>query len=276
MTYRQTIAAKWAAGSVRSFAVVVVVMVVATLGLASALSSAQTPPISGFISDDTAGGAPCVGDIRSDEAHCDLRITVTNHTPSSTQFTVDEVGTNGAFDTSTITPGTSTLADCPCVFTLSGNQSRHYRLRIKPTRSAITAGYFTSQIKLYAGSGASGRQLHTHRISLKYIPDPTVITVDSTTDTTIDISWTADRLATSHVILFWQLGNRTDAKSAVARSKSHYVLRPPTADHLLDPSPADLGQRAVPPSTDQSDDLAGHNVCQPMQDADRRRLRLGR
>ena len=221
MTFRRTFATTLPGARWRLFAVALAVGI-AALGLALSVTSAQTPPITGFIGDDNLRGkTPCVGDIRSDEAHCDIKITVTNHTSSPRQITVDEVGTNGAFDASRLTPGSSTLADCPCVFTVPGNWTRHYRLRIKPTRSAITAGYFTSTIKLYAGSGTSGRQLHSHRINLKYIPDPTVITVDSTTDTTIDISWTADRLATSHVILFWQLGNRTDAKSAVARSKSH-------------------------------------------------------
>ncbi len=215
--------------------VAIVATLTATLSPGSA--AAQTPSLTAAISDDT-DGTPCAGDVASD-AQCDLEITVTNHTSSAQQFTISETGVNGAFDDSPITPGTNTIGDCPCTYTVPADTPQRYQLQIRP--GDWTVGYYTSHIRIHVGSGTGGAKLAEHRLELVIPPQPTTVTLGEVTETAIALSWTTDKTATSSKLSWWSKEQLSFSQlTTVGTSYTITGLEPSTA-YVLRVQPVRVG-----------------------------------
>ena len=201
-------------------------------------ASGQTPPMTATINSD-ADATPCDGSVAPD-AQCGLKIIVTNYTLSAAQFTMDETGIDGAFDDSPITPGTRTISDCPCTYTVPAYTTQRYKLQIRPGK--WTVGYYTSHIRVRHGSGTSGKKLAEYKLKLDIPPQPTTVTLGEVTDTTVGLSWATDRKATSAELSWWPKEQRSLSKSASAVDASYTVsdLEPSTA-YVIEVQPIRVG-----------------------------------
>ena len=174
-------------------------LVAAILIAFNAVSAEETPTHQAAINDDPNLNRPlptttCDHSINSD-ATCDLSMRLWNrHTTTEATFTLLEVGVNGAFDSSTITPdnterySTQTLGDCPCEYTVPPRGYETFRVTIRV--GTMTDGYRTSNIRIFRGTDMTRSQtpLNEYRLRLVDVttpPDPT---------STATARWTSTRV----------------------------------------------------------------------------------
>ena len=172
-------------------------------------ASAQQPPISASIVDDTDQNTNslCGGFVWSD-GHCDLRIRITDHSATDSQATivVSDIY-SGAFDASVITPDDSALSSqalgpTPSTYTIPGNTRQIFRLRMTPVVTARGAQYYEGYVRVHHGAGTNGRQLAEYKLTLQ-APTPTSVTSESITSTSFAVRWKMDERA-RRTIIFWR------------------------------------------------------------------------
>ncbi len=220
-----------------AIAALLALLVVAILIAFNAVSAEETPTHQAAINDDPNLNRPlptttCNHSINSD-ATCDLSMRLWNrHTTTEATFTLLEVGVNGAFDSSTITPdnterySTQTLGDCPCEYTVPPRGYETFRMTIRV--GTMTDGYRTSNIRIFRGTDMTRSQtpLNEYRLRLVDVttpPDPTVITVGEITDHTVALTWTADSHASSYIVFWWPKGAMDDSSMGATNDKAYTI-----------------------------------------------------
>ena len=223
---------------------------------------------------------PCLHSVTSD-AECDLSVRLWNkHSSKEKTFTVDEVGVNGAFDGSTITPyqseyPTYTLGDCPCAYTLPAKGFASFHLRIKVGQ--LTDGYRTSNIRIYLGAQTTNLRMKEYRLTLVDVTPPpvlTVITVGEVTARKIVLNWTADDRATSYILFWWPKDDIDKATIGATNQKAYtltrlerttlYVIRVQPVAHGIEFASADVevtttGERPQCPQPTDSDGVIDYD-----------------
>ena len=172
-------------------------------------ASAQQPPISASIVDDTDQNTNslCGGFVWSD-GHCDLRIRVTDHDATDSQATIVVSPIfSGAFDASVITPDDSALSSQalgpnPATYTIPGNAERVFRLRMTPVVTASGSQYYQGYVRVHLGPNTSGKKLAEYKLTLQK-PTPTSVTSESITSTSFAVRWKMDERA-RQTIIFWR------------------------------------------------------------------------
>ena len=220
-----------------AIAALLALLVAAILLAFNAVSAEETPTHQAAINDDPNLNRPlptttCDHSINSD-ATCDLSMRLWNrHTTTEATFTLLEVGVNGAFDSSAITPdnterySTQTLGDCPCEYTVPPRGYETFRMTIRV--GTMTDGYRTSNIRIFFGANhiRSQTPLNEYRLRLVDVttpPDPTVITVGEITDHTVALTWTADSHASSYIVFWWPKGAMSDSSMGATNDKAYTI-----------------------------------------------------
>ena len=220
-----------------AIAALLALLVAAILLAFNAVSAEETPTHQAAINDDPNLNRPlptttCDHSINSD-ATCDLSMRLWNrHTTTEATFTLLEVGVNGAFDSSTITPdnterySTQTLGDCPCEYTVPPRGYETFRVTIRV--GTMTDGYRTSNIRIFFGADhiRSQTPLNEYRLRLVDVttpPDPTVITVGEITDHTVALTWTADSHASSYIVFWWPKGAMYESDMGATNDKTYKI-----------------------------------------------------
>ncbi len=223
---------------------------------------------------------PCLHSVTSD-AECDLSVRLWNkHSSKEKTFTLNEVGVNGAFDGSTITPyqseyPTYTLGDCPCAYTLPAKGFASFHLRIKVGQ--LTDGYRTSNIRIYLGAQTTNLRMKEYRLKLVDVTPPpvlTVITVGEVTARKIVLTWTADDRATSYILFWWPKDDIDKATIGATNQKAYtitrlerttlYVIRVQPVAHGIEFTSADVevtttGERPQCPQPTDSDGVIDYD-----------------
>ncbi len=191
--------------------------------------SANAGAVTATISDDTdASATRCDNEIRSDST-CDLILRVFNTTSNPRTWTLDKILVAQAFDASTITPQTGTpgttktLGQCPCQYPIAANTNQTYKIHIEVGK--LTDGYTSGKIKVYP-SAYNGGQFPPSTVA-NYQLDieiATSITINTVTDTTINLSWVGNVFATRAFIFWWPEGGTFDSVTPMTTKDSTYTI----------------------------------------------------
>ncbi len=191
--------------------------------------SANAGAVTATISDDTdASATRCDNEIRSDST-CDLILRVFNTTSHPRTWTLDKILVDHAFDASTVTPqtgtpgATKTLGQCPCQYPIAANTNQTYKIHIEV--GDLRDGYTSGKIKVYATAYNGGQfppsAIETYQLDIEIA---TSITINTVTDTTIDLSWVGNVFATRAFIFWWPEGSTFDSVTPMTTKDSTYTI----------------------------------------------------
>ena len=202
---------------------------VALLFLVLSAVSANAGAVTATFSEVTdASATRCDNEIRSDST-CDLILRVFNTTSHPRTWTLDKILVDHAFDASTITPQTGTpgttktLGQCPCQYPIAAGATQTYKIHIEV--GELRDGYTSGKIKVYP-SAYNGGQFPPSTIA-NYQLDieiATSITINTVTDTTIDLSWVGNVFATRAFIFWWPEGGTFDSVTPMTTKDSTYRI----------------------------------------------------
>ena len=210
-------------------AATVATALVALLFLVLSAVSANAGAVTATISEDTdASATRCDHEIRSDST-CDLILRVFNTTSGERTWTLDKILVDKAFDASTITPQTGTpgtmktLGQCPCQYPIAANANQTYKIHIEV--GVLRDGYTGGKINVYPSAYNGGQfppsTVASYRLDIEIA---TSITINTVTDTTINLSWVGNVFATRAFIFWWPEGGTFDSVTPMTTKDSTYTI----------------------------------------------------